>query len=63
MIPKLEPIVAAKTFVTTHFSHCRAALLAGSVVCGEATATSDLDIVIFDDTLVSPFRESFIESG
>ncbi|WP_214710993.1 MULTISPECIES: nucleotidyltransferase domain-containing protein [unclassified Exiguobacterium] len=63
MIPKLEPIVAAKTFVTTRFPHCRAALLAGSVVRGEATETSDLDIVIFDDTLVSSFRESFIESG
>ncbi|KGI85286.1 nucleotidyltransferase [Exiguobacterium mexicanum] len=63
MIPKLEPIVTAKTFVKTHFPHCRAALLAGSVVRGEATETSDLDIVIFDDTLVSSFRESFIESG
>lgn len=63
MIPKLEPIVAAKTFVKTHFPHCRAALLAGSVVRGEATETSDLDIIIFDDTLVSSFRESFIEAG
>lgn len=63
MIPKLEPIVAAKTFVITRFPNCRAALLAGSVVRGEATATSDLDIIIFDDTLGSSFRESFIESG
>lgn len=63
MSRKLEAIVAAKIFVTTHFPHCRAALLAGSVVRGEATETSDLDIVIFDDTLVSSYRESFIEAG
>ncbi|TCI31993.1 nucleotidyltransferase domain-containing protein [Exiguobacterium sp. SL-10] len=63
MQAKLEPIGAAKTFVRTHFSNCQAALLAGSIVRGEATATSDLDIIIFDDTLVSSYRESFIESG
>lgn len=60
---KLEPIAAARTFVATHFPDCGAALLAGSVVRGEATETSDLDIIIFDDTLVSSYRESFIESG
>jgi predicted nucleotidyltransferase len=56
MQAKLEPIGAAKTFVRTHFSNCQAALLAGSIVRGEATATSDLDIIIFDDTLVSSYR-------
>ncbi|WP_024370252.1 nucleotidyltransferase domain-containing protein [Exiguobacterium sp. ZOR0005] len=60
---KLEPAVAARTFVATHFPGCRAALLAGSVVRGEATETSDLDIIIFDDRLVSSYRESFIEAG
>lgn len=60
---KPEPVVAAKTFVATHFPHCQAALLSGSVVRGEATETSDLDIVIFDQTLVSSYRESFVEAG
>ncbi|WP_353047938.1 nucleotidyltransferase domain-containing protein [Exiguobacterium sp. s122] len=60
---KIKPLEAAIHFISTHFPHCRAALLAGSVVRGEATATSDLDIIIFDDTLVSSYRESFIESG
>lgn len=46
-----------------HFSNCHGALLAGSVVRGEATETSDLDIVIFDSNLQSAYRESLIEYG
>lgn len=63
MPSKINPLEAAHHFISTHFPYCRAALLAGSVVRGEATATSDLDIIIFDDTLGSSYRESFIESG
>ncbi|HER2162506.1 TPA: nucleotidyltransferase domain-containing protein [Streptococcus pyogenes] len=43
-----------------HFPNCQGALLAGSVVRGEATETSDLDIVVFDKNLSSPYRESLI---
>src|SRR5690606_20418983 len=43
--------------------NCQAALLAGSVVRGEATSTSDLDIVVFDKELRSSYRESFIDFG
>lgn len=63
MTPKLNPLEAAQRFISTHFPRCQAALLAGSVVRGEATETSDLDIIVFDDTLVSSYRESFIEDG
>ncbi|WP_214833589.1 nucleotidyltransferase domain-containing protein [Exiguobacterium sp. E4787] len=63
MPSKIDPLEAAHHFISTHFPYCQAALLAGSVVRGEATETSDLDIIIFDDTLVSSYRESFIESG
>lgn len=63
MKSRLEPIVAAKTFISMHFPHCQAAVLAGSVVRGEATETSDLDIVVFDQTLESSYRESLIEYG
>ena len=63
MPSKIEPLDMAHHFISTHFPHCQAALFAGSIVRGEATATSDLDIIIFDDTLVSSYRESFIESG
>lgn len=37
--------------------------MAGSVVRGEATETSDLDIVIFDKNLNSSYRESLIDFG
>ena len=58
-----EPIEAAKKFIEKHFPHCQGALLAGSVVRGEATETSDLDIVIFDNDLKSSYRESLIDFG
>jgi hypothetical protein len=60
-IKRLPPLEAAKRFVDTYFPNCQGALLSGSVVRGEATKTSDLDIVVFDDRLPSPFRESLME--
>lgn len=63
MPSKIEPLEAAQRFISTQFPRCQAALLAGSVGRGQATATSDLDIILFDDTLVSSYRESFIEDG
>lgn len=43
--------------------NCQGAILAGNVVRGQATETSDLDIVIFDESLNSSYRESLIEFG
>lgn len=60
---RLEPVEAARLFIDTYFSNCNAAVLAGSVVRGQATATSDLDIVIFDEKIVSSYRESMMEFG
>ncbi|MBP1949636.1 nucleotidyltransferase domain-containing protein [Virgibacillus litoralis] len=60
---KLPPIKAAQKFINSQFPHCDAALLAGSVVRGEATETSDLDIVIFDNNFSSSYRESLIDLG
>lgn len=60
---RLEPLDAACVFVEKYFPNCQAALLAGSVVRGEATATSDLDIVIFDKEIKDSYRESWIEFG
>lgn len=62
-INRIDPYKAAKLFTLNHFPHCHGALLAGSVVRGEATETSDLDIVIFDKNLKSAYRESVIEFG
>lgn len=58
-----EPIEAAFQFIDKRFPNCQGAILAGSVVRGQATETSDLDIVIFDKSLNSSYRESLIEFG
>lgn len=55
---RLEPIKAARRFIENYFPYCDGALLAGRVVRGEATKTSDLNIVIFDKTYDSSYRES-----
>jgi predicted nucleotidyltransferase len=57
------PIEAAKRFIKDRFPFCDAALLAGSVVRGEATTTSDLDIVVFDCKVTAPYRESLRAFG
>ena len=62
-LKRLEPLQAATQFIFKHYPNCQGALLAGSVVRGEATHTSDLDIVIFDNNFTSSFRESLIEFG
>ncbi|WP_313894868.1 nucleotidyltransferase domain-containing protein [Psychrobacillus sp.] len=60
---RLEPFEAAKEFISLHFPNCQGAVLAGSVVRGEATHTSDLDIVVFSKDLISAYRESLIVGG
>jgi predicted nucleotidyltransferase len=62
-LEKGSPIEAAVKFISIHFPHCQAALLAGSVVRGEATETSDLDIIVFIKDLQSSYRESVFELG
>ena len=63
MHARLSAFEAAQKFVEERFPDCDAALLAGSVTRGEATVTSDLDIVIFDKDIPSPYRESIIAYG
>jgi predicted nucleotidyltransferase len=60
---KIKPVEAAVHFINKHFPNCHAALLAGSVVRGDATETSDLDMVIFEKELRSSYRESLFEFG
>lgn len=59
----MEYLNAAKNFIQSHFPNCSFALVAGSVVRGEATTTSDLDIVIINDVNEETYRESFYEYG
>jgi hypothetical protein len=57
---RTAPEVVACRVLTERYERVRAAVLAGSVVRGEATATSDLDMVIVLETLDTPYRESFV---
>ena len=52
-----EVLDIAKKFVSTHFPECEIALLSGSVVRGEETPSSDLDIIIIDSV---SFRKSYL---
>ena len=52
----------ATHFINKNFPNCEGALLAGSVVRGESTDTSDLDIVILDSKIKTAYRESFMYS-
>ncbi|WP_248924025.1 nucleotidyltransferase domain-containing protein [Paenibacillus hamazuiensis] len=60
---KLSPLEAARRFAETRFPGSRAVWLAGSASRGEHKISSDLDIVIIDDTLPHAYRESFYEFG
>ena len=53
----------ARELVRTKSFSCEAAFLAGSVVRGEGTPTSDLDIVVFDSSVTASYRESFFYEG
>jgi hypothetical protein len=60
---RLVPLEASKLFIDHYFPNCNVALLAGSATRGNHTETSDLDIVIIDDTQTNDYRESFIDFG
>ncbi len=60
---KPEPMDAAKRLIDEKYPDCDAALLAGSVVRGQGTSASDLDIVLFDRNLGGSYRESFFFEG
>lgn len=60
-VNKMNPEKAAHLLINKHFPNCQGAILAGSVIRGEATETSDLDIVIFDQHVHASYRESLIE--
>jgi hypothetical protein len=60
---KYNPYKAAKMFSDENFSSSEIVLLGGSVIRGEATDTSDLDIVIIDENIQSAYRESLFAYG
>jgi len=60
---RMEGITTAKEFIDTNYPDCLAALLCGSVARGEATASSDLDILIIASQEIQSYRKSFREYG
>jgi predicted nucleotidyltransferase len=58
---RTDALEVARKIVDKRFPNCQGALLAGSVVRNEATETSDLDLIIFDNQLEASYRESFKE--
>lgn len=54
-----QAFLDAKKIVDEQYPDCDAALLAGSIVRGEGTKTSDLDLVVFDFSIDNGYRESF----
>ncbi|KFN01314.1 nucleotidyltransferase domain-containing protein [Bacillus clarus] len=59
----MKAIEAARSIIASQFPNCDVALLGGSVARGEVTKTSDLDIIVFDRSLPSCYRESFYSNG
>ena len=53
----------ARALVAGRFPEARAAWLAGSVVAGTATPTSDLDLTVLLPGRPAPFRESLVHDG
>ena len=58
-----EAVATARRLVADRFPDARAAWLAGSVVTGTATPTSDLDITVLLPGPPAPFRESLEYDG
>ena len=60
---RIEGIEAARTFVETYYPDSLAALLVGSVARGEATPSSDLDILIVTSQDIQFYRRSYRNYG
>jgi hypothetical protein len=58
-----DPVDAARRFVEEHFPEATAALVGGSVIRGEGTSTSDLDIVVISRREEAPLRASYLFEG
>jgi len=49
----------AKKVVEEIYPNCDGALMAGSIIRGEGTETSDIDLIIYDDSISKGYRESY----
>lgn len=60
---RVSPVEAARGIFEERYAGARVLFLAGSVLRGEATPASDLDIVVVYESLPNSYRESFIYGG
>jgi hypothetical protein len=58
-----DPRQTATTVLRERYGEADSLLLAGSVVRGEETATSDLDLVVLYPQIEQSYRESFMHGG
>lgn len=58
-----DAIKDARKIIESYYPNCQGAIVAGSVIRGGGTETSDLDIVIYDSSFENGFRESIIAEG
>jgi predicted nucleotidyltransferase len=60
---RINPVEAARRIRRERYAGARVLLLAGSVMRGEDTPTSDLDIVVVFEQLPHAYREAFVFEG
>lgn len=60
---RVKPLEAARGLWRGRYAGARVIFLAGSVMRGDATPTSDLDIVVVFDSLPNSYREAFVFEG
>jgi predicted nucleotidyltransferase len=53
----------AKKIVKEKYGNCHGALMAGSIVRGQATERSDIDLIIYHDKISKAYRESYYYEG
>jgi predicted nucleotidyltransferase len=60
---RISPVEAARGIWRERYGGARVLFLAGSVMRGEATPASDLDIVVVYESLPNSYREAFVYAG
>src|SRR5215216_6499985 len=60
---RISPVGAARAIWRGRYEGARVVFLGGSVLRGEATPTSDLDVVVVYERLPNAYREAFVYGG
>jgi hypothetical protein len=61
--PRVSPAEAARGVWRERYAGARVMFLGGSVMRGEATPASDLDVVVVYEKLPNAYREAFVHAG